>query len=219
MNADTSATRQRLLQAAIEEFAVLGFDHATVRDMCRKADVNLSAVKYYFNDKLGLYIEAVKTAHRANRMGRGLVDTDEIAAEFNGDPEQRLRAFIDGFVSQAMAAQDRSDFNHLLMFREIANPTVATEHIVREYIRPNFERLNLILKELLPPQTSPLDRRLLAMSIVGQCMHYKMAGPIVPMLISESEMRRLTPQRVAEHITQVTLAAIERHRESQPSVR
>ena len=208
-NPDGRDTRERLLDAAIEEFALRGYDLGTVRNICKKAGANLNAVNYHFEDKQGLYVEAVRKAHRTKMLARGMVAVDEIAEQFSGSPEQRLRAFIDGMVGMAMAALDRSDVNHLLMFREIANPTVATEHIVHEFIAPHFERLNLILTELLPPGTPAFERRLLGFSVIGQCMHYKVAGPIMEMLLTDAERKRLKPQRVAQHIGDVILADID----------
>ncbi len=205
---EDAAARDRLLAAAIAEFARLGYELGTVRNICQRAGVNLNAVKYYFGDKQGLYVEAVRAAHRATHAATALVDVDKIAELFQGSPEQRLRSFIGGMVAMSMSAQDRADVNHQLMFREISNPTEATRQIVREFIRPHFERLNLILKDLLPAGTPQLDRWLLAFGVVGQCMHYKLAGPIIPMLLPDTQRRRLTPERVAEHIAQTTLAAI-----------
>ena len=206
-----NTTRERLLQVAIEEFALRGCEQVTIRDICGKAGANLNAVKYYFTDKQGLYVEAVRAAHRANQGGQGPVEVDEIAEQFSGSAEDRLRAFIAAMVAMAMAAQDHSDFNRMLIFREIGSPTIATEHIVKDFIRPHFERLNMILAELVSPSTPTIDRQLLAFSVVGQCMHYKMAGSIIPMLVSKANRKRMTPQRVAEHITSITLAAISAH--------
>ncbi|QDU77703.1 putative DNA-binding transcriptional regulator [Bremerella volcania] len=208
MSSSPPDAKQRLLEAAIQEFALHGYDHGTVRRICGKADVNVNAVKYYFEDKKGLYIEAVKEAHRARHRSMapsGFIppgDSPEIA------PEVRLQGFIRQMVTMAMSAQDRIDHKHLLIFREMADPSEATQDIVHEFIRPHFERLNDILKELLPEGTPEGDRHMFAFSVVGQCMHYKMAGPIINMLISQDELQALTADRVAEHIYQIVTAAI-----------
>lgn len=209
MSAPPLEAKQRLLMAAIQEFALHGYDHGTVRRICGRADVNVNAVKYYFTDKRGLYVEAVKEAHRSRHQK--LVSTSFIPPgdEPGLDPEVRLKAFIFQMVKMAMDAQDRSDFRHLLIFRELANPSEATQHIVQEFIRPHFERINQILEQLLPPETPKVDRQLLAFSTVGQCMHYKMAGPIIGMLISEEEYQQLSVERVADHIYSVILASIQ----------
>src|SRR5438552_12326711 len=55
-------TQTRLLEVAGQVFAEKGFDGATVREICQRADANIAAVNYYFRDKEKLYIEAVKSA-------------------------------------------------------------------------------------------------------------------------------------------------------------
>ncbi|PQO33535.1 CerR family C-terminal domain-containing protein [Blastopirellula marina] len=210
MSSPPLEAKQRLLLAAIHEFALHGYDHGTVRRICGRADVNVNAVKYYFTDKRGLYVEAVKEAHRSRHqalVGNSFIPPGD---EPDLDPVVRLKAFIFQMVKMALAAQDRTDHRHLLIFRELANPSEATQHIVQEFIRPHFERLNDILLQLLPPQTPLIERRLLGFSVVGQCMHYKMAGPIIGMLISEEEYQELTVERIAEHIFEVIQAAIAR---------
>lgn len=215
MSSPQLEAKQRLLQAAIQEFALHGYDHGTVRRICGAADVNVNAVKYYFTDKRGLYVEAVKEAHRARHQAHAAIASHQLIPP--GDdpqtpPEDRLKAFIQQMVGMALAAQDRSDFKHLLMFRELSNPSEATQHIVQQFIRPHFELLNQILAQLLPPETPEADQHLLALSVVGQCMHYKLAGPIIGMLISEQEHQALSVERVSEHIYQVILAALQQRR-------
>lgn len=201
-------TRQRLLDAAIEEFAAAGFDGATVRDICARAGASVNGVNYHFGDKQQLYVEAVRVAHQAIRSAMGPEDVDRIAEQFSGDPEQRLRAFVERMVSMAMVAGRRSEAYHQLMFREIAKPTIATEHVVREFVEPQFERLSKILAALLPDDADPVDIRLYALSVVGQCLHYKFAAPILPLLLSKGEQRQLTVERVADHICRVILASL-----------
>lgn len=208
MSSPPLEAKQRLLLAAIHEFALHGYDHGTVRRICGRADVNVNAVKYYFTDKRGLYVEAVKEAHRSRHQDMASNSFIPPGDEPEMEPEVRLKAFIFQMVKIAMDAQDRMDYRHLLIFRELANPSEATQHIVQEFIRPHFERLNGILQQLLPPQTPTIERRMLALSVVGQCMHYKMAGRIIGMLISPEEYEELTVERVAQHIFDVIQAAI-----------
>lgn len=208
----TPDTRQRLLESAISQFARTGFDGATVRDICGEANASVNAVNYHFGDKQRLYIEAVKAAHARVRSVPGVEVIDQIAERFEGAPEQRLRVFIGGVVAMSMAVRNESDPNHQLLFREMSAPTVATEQIVREVIEPQFQQLLRILEAMLPEGTDPIDVRLLATSVFGQCLHYKFAAPVLALLLSKREQKQLTVDRVADHICDVVLAAVERRK-------
>ena len=49
------ATRQRLLEVAVEAFAAHGFNGARTRDIAAAARTNLISISYYFGNKQGLY--------------------------------------------------------------------------------------------------------------------------------------------------------------------
>jgi TetR/AcrR family transcriptional regulator len=55
-------TRERILAAALAEFAARGFDGARTRDIAERAGANLGLIKYYFNDKQRLWKAAVSRA-------------------------------------------------------------------------------------------------------------------------------------------------------------
>ncbi|KQU83658.1 TetR family transcriptional regulator [Variovorax sp. Root318D1] len=52
---DGLEARQRLLYAALALFAANGYAKTSTREIARAADVNISAISYYFGDKAGLY--------------------------------------------------------------------------------------------------------------------------------------------------------------------
>ena len=204
-------TRERLLEAAITIFAENGYEKATIRDICARAQVNLNAVKYHYEDKQGLYIAAVKHAHLATK---GAPDDPRPQP---ATPRERLRSFLAGMLTMAMADEGPSTSHRLLVMREMVNPTKATEEIVRSFIKPRFDQLDAILQELLPPDVSSLDRHLLALSAVGQCLHYKLGRHVDQMIIAEEEYRHFTLPRLTDHITQVILAAIDVHWRNRPA--
>ncbi len=61
MNKKTEKTdpKQKLLSAAINVFAQSGYDGATTRRIARAAQMNISAINYYFGGKRGLYRAAL----------------------------------------------------------------------------------------------------------------------------------------------------------------
>ncbi len=192
-------TKLRLLEAAGEEFASKGFDGATIRAICDRAGMNLAAVNYHFGDKENLYEQAVVHAHRCDM-------TLLVEPEADETPESALRDHISKFLEHVVALE-RATWQQVLMLREMVNPTRASETLVREAIRPRFERLCRILRRLCPEAD---ERRIqaLAFSVVGQCLHYKLAPSISMRLIGPDAFARLDLEYLTDHITRFTLAAL-----------
>ncbi|QKX17199.1 TetR/AcrR family transcriptional regulator [Microbulbifer sp. YPW1] len=57
------ARELRMVEAAIEEFAERGFEGATWRSIAERAGVSQGLIKFYFNDKEGLWQAALMRAH------------------------------------------------------------------------------------------------------------------------------------------------------------
>jgi TetR/AcrR family transcriptional regulator len=60
---DAAATRARILQAAMQEFAAKGLDAARIEDIADKAGANRRMTYYYFGSKEGLYLAALEAAY------------------------------------------------------------------------------------------------------------------------------------------------------------
>ena len=196
-------TPARLLESAGDVFAEKGFQAATVREICSRADANLAAVNYHFGDKERLYIEAVKYA-----QGSG-ANRPRPQWPPETPPERKLREYIDQMLSRLLDPR-RPAWHARLMAREMTEPTKACVELVKSYIRPNFEMLDGILMEILPAETSDADRHLVAFSIIGQCLHFKIHKPIATLLVGEQEYATYDIARLAGHVTRFTLAALGR---------
>jgi TetR/AcrR family transcriptional regulator, regulator of cefoperazone and chloramphenicol sensitivity len=195
------ATKVRLLEAAGQEFAEKGFECARIRTICERAQANIAAVNYHFGDKEQLYVEAVLEAHRCGFASEG-------AEEWGpGDPVEELRAFVNHFLSRVLALHDPDDWRHRLMMREMLHPSSASDVLIREAIRPRFEGLLRILRRFCPKAE---ERKLhaLAFSVIGQCLHYKMARTIAERLVGPDGMAGLDRDYLTEHITTFCLAAL-----------
>src|SRR4051794_39602937 len=196
--------RDRIADAAGEIFAERGFDGTTVRDICQRAGANVAAVNYYFGDKQQLYVEAVVRAHRWRMEQAPLPEWSA-----GTSAETKLADFITTFIRRVRSGPEDS-WHTKLMMREMAHPTAACAELVQSSIRPQFEILLSILRELLPPNVSAERLQLTGFSIVGQCLFYHFADPVIRNLLTSKEYSELDIAKLAEHILDFSLASIER---------
>jgi AcrR family transcriptional regulator len=202
MSAELDTTRERIVEAAGQIFAERGFDGTTVRDICQLAEANVAAVNYYFGDKQRLYIEAVVRAHRWRMERATLPDWDA-----STPAQQRLADFIETFLRRIRTGPEGTWHTRLIM-REMMNPNEACAELVQSSIRPQFEILQSILRELLPDDISDEKLHLTAFSIVGQCLFYHFADPVIRNLVSGSEYAAYDVEKLAEHIFEFSIQAL-----------
>lgn len=197
-------TRTRILSSAGEVFAAKGFRGATVREICRRAEVNLAAVNYHFGDKQALYQETVAEAHRT------LVEQVPMPAwQIGTPPEERLHGLLLTLLTRMLSQTD--SWERRLMMREVLEPTEACRRLVQDYFQPHFELLQGILDELLPKDTPAFKRRQIGFSIVGQCLFYRVSHKVVGIMVPNDERQaHFRIEDLARHITQWSLAALGR---------
>lgn len=195
-------TISQVLDAAGEVFAEKGFQHATVREICARAGVNIAAVNYHFGDKERLYVEAVKSARHVIESNAPMPADMETA-----EPEVALRVFIHTLAQRLL--RDGNSWRHRLLVQEFMNPSRACEEMMQESICPTMERLHQIIRRMLPANAPPHVIRQLGFSIISQCAYYRLQERVVAMLTPEDEFStHFTPELLADHITRFCVAAI-----------
>ena len=200
-------TRARIVESAGEVFADAGFEKATVREICARAQANVAAVNYHFGDKLGLYTEVLKAA-ACN--GRAAVDE----AQFLDQPEQALRVFIHGMLRK-MHQADRPSWYARVMSHELVQPTAALDVVVEQMVRPNSRILCAIVGKLLDRPPDDEMTRMSASSVIAQVVHQVHAKPVISKLWPELKTTPQTIDKIANHITDFSLAALHTLRREQ----
>ena len=175
-------TRQRLLEAAGEIFAEVGFRQARVRDICQQAEANVAAVNYHFRDKKGLYQEVVAYTHGC------AMATHPPPSDLNKlTPEQQLTDFVQAFLGRLFAS-GRPAWHGRLMAREMVEPTTALDRLVRDSIKAQSDMLMDIVRAIGGISLPEASVRRAAMSIVGQCLFYEHARPVIGRLFPDLKL-------------------------------
>jgi AcrR family transcriptional regulator len=198
----TIGTRDRLLAAAAETFAEQGYRAATVREICRRARANVAAINYHFRDKAGLYGEIVRGACEQ------VLDKYPVRpAELPADPEARLRLFVRQFLGRVFDPGFRS-WHARILSREMVEPTEALDRLVEEAVRPQFDLLRGVVREIVGPGASEEQVRWGAWSVVGQCVFYHHSRPIIDRLFPQQDFGPETIERLAEHVASLSICGL-----------
>jgi len=76
---DPDATRQRILSAAVKEFASEGYSGARVEAICKRARANPRMIYHYFGDKDGLYVTVLEHVLGELRREELKLEVDHVA--------------------------------------------------------------------------------------------------------------------------------------------
>ncbi len=195
--------RNRLLLAAEEVFAELGYEGATTREICHRAEVkNVGAINYYFQGKEKLYWEVVT---RAMKHCCGGIEGFPVWPE-NLPPLEKLRGFIHTMLKRLFEIPRPSATQ--LMMREMTRSEVTevAAHSIRQNIKPLADLLRSIIAELLP-EFPEMQQILIGKSIIGQCLYYHQNRAANSLLFPEMA-QSISIDELAEHIVNFSLAAI-----------
>lgn len=172
-----SDAKAKIVNAAVEEFALLPFSAARTRQIAEKAGVNHAAISYYFGGKRELYLETVRQLAEFIHMymAEHLVRGSEIEKSKSAAEAKRL---IVDFVMSRVCVDSKTDplLRRIIMIltREEMYPTEAFDTIYEKVIYPSItllEKLVLICKPACPPE----DAKILAQMLIGQIMLFNSA--------------------------------------------
>jgi AcrR family transcriptional regulator len=190
-------TRARLVQAAREVFSQCGFQGATVREICRRADANVAAVNYHFGSKDALLTEALNF----NQLKALQLVNVEDAAEI------RLRRFIRDFMFLLLDEKNASS-QCRIMARELADPTPVLDKIVSGAIAPLHQFLGELVREIVCGEISEEALRRYVHSLFGQCLFYHHSRPVLQRLHPQLCYDAAEIEAIAAHIADFSLAAL-----------
>ena len=167
------ATRERILEAAVETFAEKGFLGASTREIARRASTNQGLITYHFRSKDELWRAAADSIFE--RLGSQLAERLD-ALELS-DPRERAREAIRQYVRFAAA--------HPELFRIMVDEgRVADDRmkwLVDAHLRPRFEAISQGLIDVVG-----IDEPLVPHAF------YVLAGAASLMFAVAPECRRLT---------------------------
>ena len=203
---DTHPTKERILEAAGEIFGNKGFKDATIRTIARDAKVNIAAINYHFRDKEGLYGAVLEEVFHLG-FTRFPANMDLAA---NADPQQRLKAFIRAMFYRLQSKEGWGGIGGRgrLIARELLDPSPAFETVLDRYIKPHKDLLVAIIIDIIGTDPGPEKFMPCALSIIGQCIYYALASPVIRKISADNAPTEENLDRLAEFVWLFSLGGI-----------
>lgn len=209
-------TRERLLEAAGAVFAAHGYRDGTVREICRRAHANVSAVAYHFDSKAGLYEAVLRRAHTYAAERYPVAGLAAMAAT-GGRPgaEEALRRFV-ATLLRRLLDRGRPAWHGRLLMREMAEPTAAFHILSEEMAGPLFAEAAGIVSVLIGDGGDSERTRLGVASVIGQCTVHRNAKTVMAAL---NPSVSLDIDLLTDHVTAFSLAGLQARAPSSPTPR
>ncbi len=131
---DGQQARQRLTETALRMFAERGFAKTSIRELAAAAEVNVSAISYYFGDKAGLY-RAVFHDERFNPN----IDPVFLLHQ-DTTLEQGISVLIKTYI-EAFKHGELMQYCITLHCREMLEPTGLWQEEIDQMIKPSHDAL------------------------------------------------------------------------------
>ncbi len=181
--ADGEESRKRIVEAGLQLFAEHGYARTSTRQIAKQAQVNISAIAYYFGDKAGLYrvifTESYGTAE----------DDIALLSDENLSLEKALSGLFQGFIGP-LKLGDIAKLRVRLHMREMVEPTGLWEEEIENGIAPYHQALIALLQKHLKLTKVDDDLHRLALCIVAMGVH---------LFTGRDVIERITPQLTSTH--------------------
>lgn len=132
-------TKDKLLLSALEMFALHGFNATTTRMIAEHAGCNIGSIKYYFEDKKGLYEAVYKTY-----LGVPSLSISDTMSVLEGFQE------ITQLIWKRIMDSPYMDWCLKLHMQENINPLGLWEHDVNHIILPHHKALMNLMRRDAP---------------------------------------------------------------------
>ena len=209
MKEQNSDTRQRIINTAGPIFADLGFENTTIREICKKAGVNIAAVNYYFGDKKKLYLAVLK-------YGKDIVFCEHPFEENSGKPtsaEDRFKLFVSWYIGRVKECHAGYSWVRKLVTYELLRPTEGLDLVAEEGVAPIFRILSSIVRELVGTGATDDMVKMCCASVISQSLFFFYAQPMIKRLFPGDNFSNA--ELIAEHIVKFSLGALKNFQQTE----
>src|SRR5437879_8173243 len=144
-------TRSRILDVAEELFSEQGFDRVSIRDITKKARVNLAAINYHFGSKEDLIAAIFEREFvPVNEARLAALDAVQHSGKKDAKLEDILEAFVRPTVRCSIGKPKGEKAFSKLFGRCLSEPSPEIEALLKRQFEPLVGRMDSALKKALP---------------------------------------------------------------------
>lgn len=134
-------SKVRILEAATTLFAKKGFDGASIREICKAADVNLCMISYYWGGKRELYEGIIENLlEKQLEYSKGFLDLNKNPKEMSIKECSELLSSTMGKCVDFFYTNISSDLI-IILLKEQQKPDFIVKSPVLDYVRKMVARL------------------------------------------------------------------------------
>lgn len=209
-------TKRKILEAAAEEFAMKGYNGTTIRDICRRAKVNVALVNYHFRSKESLYVEMFEFLFSDNH------GQDILNRPWNGDFsewKETLRKWVSNILGEITSQKPEHRRKRMIFGRELLDPSVIFPSIYENFMRPRLNNLAAHFRKVLPSGTDDDYVYIRVFSVVSDCLYYMHDRVIVDMSFPGRSFSEENMGRIIDFITDKACHGLEPAKNKMPKYR
>ncbi|MFA6103583.1 MAG: CerR family C-terminal domain-containing protein [Victivallaceae bacterium] len=197
-------TKNKIIVAALEEFAEHGYHAATIRNICRRAGVNIAAINYHFSGKAELYRQSLEMVFK---LKPPLPCGEKIQSDSD------LKSVLQDWIKTFLYRSNNKIIQENLLLKKIVhhemlNPSEIFDELIETHLKPDVYSLESILRKGLPPDISEKEIKMRVFSILGNCVFYLFHERLVEKIWADGDFLEDNIEMVVDHITEQSLMGL-----------
>jgi len=186
--AEARGTRQKIVAAAIDEFARHGIDGARIDRIAKSAKVNKAMLYYHFDSKDNLYLEVVTSFYKNIRR----------QAEETVLPSETLEEALTALASLHESMFAGNDYARPMMLREMADPRPEVLEAISAVFRSAGipQKIAALLDDgMNRGEYRRTDIHQALVAFASMSIYYHMVTPFIHRLLNIDDPRQFAAER------------------------
>lgn len=196
---DGDVTKTKILEAAGQLIAQLGWAQTSNKEIVKLAEVDLAAINYHFGGRDGLYQAVLSEAHAHYLNEQEL----QAIADLQCDPEEKLGIFFETLVVKLV---EHDVWHGKVFIREIFSPSAHLLNFFETEGMRKFQIIRRIMSQITSLDENDPTLLPCIFSVVAPCLMLIMTSLAVPGPLQS--MRYIPAKQLAQHFKTFSLAGL-----------